>query len=86
MMEFYLPKLIQAGNKYGLNWVYETLNDIKIHANENKINKIILVQDAAATFTNPNYDIHDLVDGVVVNPTMNTDGTMKPFLAKDMKI
>ena len=65
-----LTQIDMAGNKYGLNWVYETLNDIKIHANENKINKIILVQDAAATFTNPNYDIHDLVDGVVmVNPT-----------------
>ena len=37
-----LTQIDMAGNKYGLNWVYEIFNDIKIHANENKINKIIL--------------------------------------------
>ena len=42
-----------------------------------------MVEDAASSFANDNFDIQNTIDGIVMfNPTMDMDGNLKPFFGE----
>ena len=72
-----------AANKKGQQWVFQMFQDIELYLKENDVNKIILVEDAASSFANDNFDIQNTIDGIVMfNPTMDMDGNLKPFFGE----